>query len=510
MEATVKRRNAADEKLGGKKILGFSLVRLGIILQQLMVGEITYFATNSLGLAAVAIAAGMGVKTAIDAVTDLIMGAVIDKTHTRWGKARPFALAGIPAGLSMIACFLIPTGLFTNMAEASRSSAMVIYITVWAILQSAVFNTIAAIAFQTHIKRAVVNDDNRIRLLTIVGVVYAIGSLALQMILPALISAFHASKEGFGILAVVIGIISMSACVVCFFLCPEYTEEELAEYGGFELSGETQKVSVFAMFKDAFQNKYLIMTTVVNFFYMAVMMSAFTVGQYYFQYVFGKLSAFTAVMATSVVIFPIYIFIPKLCRKLGVTRLLEISMFVSIAGILVRLAAPALMPAQCVGYLCVSLPNIFIASVGQELNYQCMEYGRYKTGIEAEAVYSSFVSFAQKMSTSISSVIVGVVLSASHFDALTAAVINNGFQDWAELAALGDAGFDQYVEGGAAAVQAAKSGINIAFNIIPLVFLVICVVTLHFIHIDRDLKKLRVEHGLKEDGSVPETAAQGE
>lgn len=56
-----------------------------------MIGEVTYFATNSLGIAAAAISIGMAIKTAIDAVTDLLMGAIVDRTHTKWGKARPWA-----------------------------------------------------------------------------------------------------------------------------------------------------------------------------------------------------------------------------------------------------------------------------------------------------------------------------------------------------------------------------------------------------------------------------------
>ncbi len=73
-------------------------------------------------------------------------------------------------------------------------------------------------------------------------------------------------------------------------------------------------------------------------------------------------------------------------------------------------------------------------------------YGRYKTGVIAEGMYSAFVSFAQKMATSLSSLIIGVILSVSGFDYLTAAVVNNGFTDWSELSALGTEGYEKYVE----------------------------------------------------------------
>ena len=50
MQAYTKKLNVADEAFSKKKAFGFALVRLGNILEGLMIGEITYFATNSLGL----------------------------------------------------------------------------------------------------------------------------------------------------------------------------------------------------------------------------------------------------------------------------------------------------------------------------------------------------------------------------------------------------------------------------------------------------------------------------
>lgn len=131
-----------------------------------------------------------------------------------------------------------------------------------------------------------------------------------------------------------------------------------------------------------------------------------------------------------------------------------------------------------------------------------MEYGRYKTGVIAEGMYSAFVSFAQKMATSLSSLIIGVILSVSGFDYLTAAVVNNGFTDWSELSALGTEGYEKYVEGGTHTVEAAMSGINFAYNWMPLIFLVICIILFCFFHLERDLKELRVANGLNEDGSM--------
>jgi Na+/melibiose symporter-like transporter len=197
-----------------------------------------------------------------------------------------------------------------------------------------------------------------------------------------------------------------------------------------------EKVPVGVFLKSVLKNKYILMYTVINFMYMLVMMSAFTTGQYYFQYVYGNLGTFSLVMAASAVMMPIYIFIPKLCKKFGTARVIQVTMFIAIGGIVLRLFMPKLLVIQMVGYLFVSLPNVFVAAVGSQVNYECMEYGQYKTGVVAEGMYSAFVSFAQKMATSLSALLVGVILSVSGFDVLTKAVADGGFTDWGELAAL--------------------------------------------------------------------------
>ncbi len=485
--------NVADEKFSRKKALGFSLVRLSNILAGLMAGEITYFATNSLGLSVGAISGGLALKTALDALTDLIMGAVVDNTHTRFGKARPWILSGIPMWLMLIAIFMAPRAAMSDLA-------LVVYITVLATLQSAVFSTMISIAYETHIKRSIVKEENRIKTLTIIGIVFAIGSLGLQIMLPALINVFNGAQAGFEIMAFVMGAVGIIGILVCFYLCPEYSEQELAEFSGLTQDEVKENVSIGEFLKSVLKNKYLFMYTIINFMYMMILMSSFTVGQYYFQYVYGDLGTFSLVMAGSAVMLPIYIFIPKLCKKFGVTKLVMYTMIIAILGVIIRMLFPHLLAAQIFGYLLVNLPNVFVAAVGSQINYLCMEYGQYKTGVVAEGMYSAFVSFAQKMAQSLSALFVGLVLAVSGFDYLTQAISQNGFSDWGELAALGTAGYEQFIVGGEATVNKALCGIDFAYNWIPLIFLAIDVLILAFFHLERDLKVLRVEHGLNEDG----------
>ena len=73
---------------------------------------LTLYYTDSVGLAAAAIGTMMLLTRLLDGISDLIMGSIIDRTHTKWGKARPWILwTAIPMGLGLVLMFSVPSGL---------------------------------------------------------------------------------------------------------------------------------------------------------------------------------------------------------------------------------------------------------------------------------------------------------------------------------------------------------------------------------------------------------------
>ena len=74
-----------------------------------LVGQLTYFYTEKVGLAAASVATAFIVVKILDAFTDLIMGNIID--HTKPGKERyrPWLLrAGIPMAVVVALLFMVP------------------------------------------------------------------------------------------------------------------------------------------------------------------------------------------------------------------------------------------------------------------------------------------------------------------------------------------------------------------------------------------------------------------
>ncbi|OZA93458.1 MAG: hypothetical protein B7X57_04965 [Erythrobacter sp. 34-65-8] len=91
-----------------------------------------YFFVDLGGLAPAAVGLMLLLTKLVDAVTDPMMGALADRTRTRWGRYRPYLLWGaIPLGITGTAVFAAPASLSTGetlvWAYATYTLAMLAY-----------------------------------------------------------------------------------------------------------------------------------------------------------------------------------------------------------------------------------------------------------------------------------------------------------------------------------------------------------------------------------------------
>ena len=71
---------------------------------------IMIYLTNTVGLNAGVIGSLIAVSKVLDGISDVIFGSMIDKTHTKMGKARPWMLgAYFGCAITLIAAFSVPT-----------------------------------------------------------------------------------------------------------------------------------------------------------------------------------------------------------------------------------------------------------------------------------------------------------------------------------------------------------------------------------------------------------------
>ena len=82
-------------KLSWKERIGFGLGDAGFNFYWAIIGSyLVFFYTDIFGISAAAAATMVTVIKVMDSFTDPVMGAIADRTKTRWGKFRPYLLFG--------------------------------------------------------------------------------------------------------------------------------------------------------------------------------------------------------------------------------------------------------------------------------------------------------------------------------------------------------------------------------------------------------------------------------
>lgn len=89
--------------------LGYGLGELPGTMNSILGAVLTMFYTDSAGLAAGMVGTMFFISRLFDGVSDLLAGSLIDRTRTKWGKARPWLLwMSVPIGLALALIFWIP------------------------------------------------------------------------------------------------------------------------------------------------------------------------------------------------------------------------------------------------------------------------------------------------------------------------------------------------------------------------------------------------------------------
>ena len=96
-----------DGEMQSKEALSFSLCGFGQNLICTIIGSyITIFMTDAVGFSATSVAILMLLARLYDAGNDPIMGSIVDRTRTKWGKCRPYLKwMAFPIGDSILTRF---------------------------------------------------------------------------------------------------------------------------------------------------------------------------------------------------------------------------------------------------------------------------------------------------------------------------------------------------------------------------------------------------------------------
>jgi GPH family glycoside/pentoside/hexuronide:cation symporter len=360
---------------------------------------LTLYYTDSVGISTAVIAMLMLLTRLLDGVSDITMGAVIDRTHTRWGKARPWLGITAPLmALGLILLFHVPMGL--------SDTGKIVYASITYVLMAVVIYTACNLAYCTMLSLIAPDPQDRTTLSSVRFFLTMVAVLIIVYTGPAL-----AEKIGWGGMSIVFGIIGMLLIWVTFFFTKERTT------GDADPSEKEEKIPVLESIVLLFKNKYFIFVALLFIINYTVLNLTNGIGIYYVRDILGNYGAYGTVTAMGFIPSLIGLpFFPKLVERFGKWKCLMVGYVMQIIGFIIVLAFPTSFPMLIVGLAIKGFGNVPHSAGLFAMVADVVDYGDWKFGKRIEGMTYSATSFGMKVGTGLGGAAMGWGLSLGNYD----------------------------------------------------------------------------------------------
>jgi len=363
-----------------------------------------FYLTDVAGLNAGIIGTMMLVTRVTDGISDVIMGRLIDKTHTKLGKARPWKLwSYIGCAITAVMCFAIP--------ESWGLTAKYIYFFIGYLMFNAVFYTMLTIAHNTLISLITKNAKERVQLNSLhycaeMIIYFIIANTAFRFV-----AALGGGLVGWRNYAIILSIIGLVLNTISTFSTKELPEEELELTK--QKSGEPEE-SIIKNLKFVVTNRYFIMIVgAITLQYITNGISSSS-ALYFFKYVMGNENLYGIYTSMGI--------LPKLIGSVVVTGLFaKFGMYkMNVAGTIVAFLAyvglavsgfSGFFPGILVAYFMVGIGTTPFSCDRFALLSDATDYTYKSTGKYMAATFQAAGSVGLKIGTGLGSAIGGWLLT---------------------------------------------------------------------------------------------------
>ena len=393
---------------------------------------LTIYYTDIVGLAPAIVSIIMMGARIWDAINDPMMGAIAERTRSKFGRFRPYIAFGCP----FLAIFAVLT--FTN-PFGGGSAAGAIWAAVTYIIAGMLYTLVnIPYAALSGVMTEDANQRNKINTSRNIGM--NLGMVIVNALSAGLALRFSgegaevANGHGYMMTALIYAIISIPLFLIVFATAKEKVQP---------MHG-TQAFSFKDTVNNLVRNKYLMIITLIMLLQMTAFMGRIAVTSYYVIYCLGSFTMIALIMTIPSLGGIIgSFFVPFFAKRFGKRAVLMGSMLIQAVGLLVIYFAPfdnitmVLVGCWIFGLFNVGFP-MTLSMVADSVDYM-----ELKTGIRTDGTAYATYGLATKVGNAIGGSI-GVLL----------------------LAAFG------YVANAEQTVEA-MNGINIVVNLIPAILFIL-------------------------------------
>ena len=435
----------------------------GNVVYAFLTSFMMVYLTDSVGLAAGVVGTLIAVSKLFDGFTDIFFGSMIDKTHSKMGKAKPWMLYGyIGCAITLVSCFAIPVSFGTTAKYA--------WFFISYTLLNGVFYTANNIAYSALTSLITKNSKERVQMGSYRFIFAFSTSLLIQAITVGFVDKCGGDAAAWRTVAIIYAIIGLVINTISALSVKELPEEELNEG---EVKDDNEKYGMVQAFKLLVKNKYYMMicgTYILQQLYGAMIGA----GIYYMTWVLKNKNLFGQfAWAVNIPLIIALIFTPTLVGKWkGMYKL-------NLRGYVLAVIGRALVVvAGYMGSVPLMMAFTALAALGQgpwqgDMNAviaSCSEYTYLTQGKRIDGTMYSCTSLGVKIGGGIGTAVVGWMLE-----------------------------FSGYVGTNVTQPQSALDMMQFMYLWLPLIFDVLIMFVLSRMNVEDANKKLKAEKGIASD-----------
>lgn len=383
----------------------------GNVVYALLSAFVMIFLTDTVGMNAGIVGTLIAVSKLFDGVSDIFFGSMIDKTHSKMGKARPWMFYGyFGCAICLVAIFIIP-------ADISAFAQYAWFFIAYTLLNAG-FYTANNIAYSALTALITKNNHERVQMGSI-RFMFAFGtSMLIQTITVGCVAFFGGGASAWRTVAIIYAIVGVVSNTISVMSVKELTPEELAEGETKNEDVQEEKYSLIDAFKLLVHNKYYLMIC-ASYILMQVYSATLNMGIYYMTYVLKNanlLGVFS--WAINIPMILGLLFTPALVAKFkGMYRLNFYGYTLGTVGRLGVLIA-GYMGSVPLMLACTAIAAIGMSPLQGDMNAliaTCSEYTYLTTGKRVDGTMYSCTSLGTKIGGGIGTALAGWLLATSGY-----------------------------------------------------------------------------------------------
>lgn len=385
--------------------LAYGMGDVGCNFSWMFVGNfLMIFYTDVFGISMSAVATLMLFSRFWDAINDPIIGGLSDKTHTRWGRYRPWLLFAAP----LTALVLILT--FWAHPDWSQTHKIIYMAVTYCILVfgytcvNIPYGTLCGAMTQNMTERAQINTSRSVSAMIAIGIINIITIPLIEWL------GNGNAQRGYLLIAVLYGAVFAICHIFCFAKTKEVVEVP-----------EAQKIPLRLQLQAVVKNKPYLLALLGQVLFGFILYGRNADLLYYFTYVENDAVLFT--YYSMVIIVPSIIgaaCFPKVFQWTS-NKGWAASVFAFGTGItMIALFFFSPVASPIPFYLFAALSQFFFSGFNTAIYAiipDCVEYGEWRTGIRNDGFQYAFISLGNKIGMALGTALLALSLGWAGYEA---------------------------------------------------------------------------------------------